>query len=61
MLADDYEIGRAVPALGLEVVSPPFLVTHGCAEATLGELWRHELRWSKTIQRPRPAGHAGAS
>ena len=60
VLADDYEIGRAVRVLGLEVVSPPFLVAHGCAETTLGEVWRHELRWSKTTQGLDPLGHAGS-
>lgn len=58
VLADDYELGRAVQALGLEVVSPPLLVAHGCAETTLDEVWRHELRWSKTILGLNPAGHA---
>ena len=60
VLADDYEIGRAVRRLRLEVVSPPFLVAHGSAETSLGELWRHELRWSKTTQGLDPLGHAGS-
>ena len=58
VLADDYELGREVRALGLEVVSPPMLVAHGCAETRLGEVWRHELRWAKTILGLNPAGHA---
>lgn len=58
VLADDYALGRAVQALGLEVVSPPLLVAHGCAETSLGEVWRHELRWAKTILGLNPAGHA---
>lgn len=60
VLADDYEIGRAVRGLGLEVVSPPFLVAHGSAETSARELWSHELRWSKTTQGLDPAGHAGS-
>ncbi len=58
VLADDYELGREVRALGLEVVSPPVLVAHGCAETRLGEVWRHELRWAKTILGLNAAGHA---
>ena len=58
VLADDYELGREVQALGLEVVSPPLLVAHGCAETTFGAVWRHELRWAKTILGLNPAGHA---
>lgn len=61
VLADDYEIGRAVrDDLRLEVVSPPFLVSHGHAEASFRETWAHELRWSKTTQGLDPAGHAGS-
>ena len=61
VLADDYAIGRAVRSeLRLSVVSPPFLVSHGHAEASFAETWAHELRWSKTTQGLDPAGHAGS-
>ncbi len=60
VLADDYEIGRAVRARGLKVAIPPFLVTHGCAEKSLSELIAHELRWLTTIRRIDPLGYAGA-
>ncbi len=60
VLADDYEIAAAVRALGLKSVVPPFLVTHGCAEATLAELWRHEVRWAKTVRDLDAAGYAGS-
>lgn len=60
VLADDYEIGRAVRALGLKTVVPPFLVTHRCAESTLTELWRHEVRWAKTVRDLDPLGYAGS-
>ncbi|MGH6938570.1 bacteriohopanetetrol glucosamine biosynthesis glycosyltransferase HpnI, partial [Hypericibacter sp.] len=48
-LADDNAIGEAVRALGLQVAIAPMLVTHSCAERSLGELLKHELRWSRTI------------
>ena len=60
VLADDYEIGRAVRDLGLKTVVPPFLVTHRCAESTLGELWRHEVRWAKTVRDLDPFGYMGS-
>ena len=60
VLADDYEIGRAVRGLGLRTVVPPFFVTHSCPETTLRALVAHELRWSVTIYRIDPAGFAGS-
>lgn len=60
VLADDYEMGEAVRALGLRTVLPPFYITHGCSEPTLRALVRHELRWTVTIFRIDPAGFAGS-
>jgi ceramide glucosyltransferase len=50
VLADDYAIGEAVAALGLEVAMPAMLVTHASTERNFGELWRHELRWGATVR-----------
>ncbi|MEI9965455.1 MAG: bacteriohopanetetrol glucosamine biosynthesis glycosyltransferase HpnI [Caulobacteraceae bacterium] len=60
VLADDYEIGRAVRARGLRVALPAFAIAHGCAEETLGEMFAHELRWAVTIRCMDPLGHAGS-
>ncbi|WP_174275361.1 bacteriohopanetetrol glucosamine biosynthesis glycosyltransferase HpnI [Sphingomonas bacterium] len=59
VLADDYEIGRAVRGLGLKVVLPPMLLVHDFPEASLRALWRHELRWSVTLRAVDPLGNAG--
>jgi ceramide glucosyltransferase len=60
VLADDYEIGRAVRAKGRRVFIPNFAVRHACGEATLGAWFRHELRWMRTIRTVDPAGHWGS-
>ena len=60
VLADDYEIGRRVRALGRHVALPPLVLGHGCDEATLGDLWRHELRWAATIRGLDPWGYLGS-
>ena len=60
VLADDYEIGRAVRARGLRVVLPTFAVAHACSERSLGALIRQELRWAVTVRIIDPAGHAGS-
>ncbi|WP_296612918.1 bacteriohopanetetrol glucosamine biosynthesis glycosyltransferase HpnI [Sphingomonas sp.] len=57
VLADDYAIGEAVAALGLEVRMPPMLVTHASTEASFGEFWRHELRWGATVRNVAPAAY----
>ena len=59
-LADDYAIGAAIRARGERVVVPPMLVTHGSAERSLAELWRHEVRWAATVFGVEPIGHAAS-
>ena len=59
-LADDYEIGRAVRARGYTLAIPALGVSHTAAENTLAGLFRHELRWTRTIRLVNPAGHAGS-
>ena len=61
VLADDYAIGAALRAKGLKVVVPGFLVGHSCAETSLAEVWRRELRWARTIRTIDPWGHAGSA
>jgi ceramide glucosyltransferase len=60
VLADDHAIGEAVRALGLTVVVPPMIVTHGCTETSLGAVARHELRWNATVRGLDPLGFAGS-
>jgi ceramide glucosyltransferase len=57
VLADDYAIGEAIAALGLEVAMPAMLVTHASTERNFGELWRHELRWGATVRDVVPAAY----
>jgi ceramide glucosyltransferase len=59
-LADDYEIGRAVRDRGYVLAMPALGVGHTAAENTLSELFRHELRWTRTIRLVNPAGHVGS-
>ena len=59
-LADDYEIGRAVRQRGHMLAIPAMGVSHTAAERSLGELFRHELRWTRTIRTLDPLGHLGS-
>ena len=60
LLADDYEIGRAVRDKGLSIAYPPLTVVHGSTETSLMALAAHELRWARTIRVIDPAGHWGS-
>jgi len=59
-LADDYEMGRAVRGLGLTLAIPALGVSHSATETSARELFQHELRWTRTIRRINPVGHAGS-
>jgi ceramide glucosyltransferase len=60
-LDDDYAIGAAVHRQGHAVAIPPFTVAHLCSEPSFKDLWRHELRWARTIRSIDPLGHAGSA
>jgi len=59
-LADDYEMGRAVRSKGYTLAIPAMGVGHTAAEDSLVDLFRHELRWTRTIRMVSPAGHLGS-
>ncbi|WP_204117392.1 bacteriohopanetetrol glucosamine biosynthesis glycosyltransferase HpnI [Paraburkholderia sp. C35] len=61
VLAEDHAIGAAVRKNGQKVVVPGFVVGHACQETTATTLIEHELRWSRTIRRIDPIGHAGSA
>jgi ceramide glucosyltransferase len=60
VLADDFELGRMVRDQGLAIACPPMLIDHGFPERSLAELWRHELRWARTIRLLNPGGYGGS-
>ena len=49
-LADDNVLGRLVQGLGLRVALADTVPATTVPETTLGALWRHELRWARTIR-----------
>ncbi|MBV8131790.1 MAG: bacteriohopanetetrol glucosamine biosynthesis glycosyltransferase HpnI [Alphaproteobacteria bacterium] len=59
-LADDQRIGQAVRSLGLAVVLSRYLVKARVSESSFAELWRHELRWARTVRTITPTGFAGS-
>ena len=59
-LADDNVLGRLVQRLGLTVALADTVPSTTVAEATLRDLWRHELRWARTIRALVPAQFAAS-
>jgi ceramide glucosyltransferase len=60
-LADDYALGAAVRRAGLRVVFPAYIVGHECTQTSAQGLFRHELRWARTIRSVNPLGYAGTA
>ena len=58
-LADDYQLGARIAALGKRTVLSPSVVETVAGDATLAETWRRHLRWSRTVRASRPWGHFG--
>jgi ceramide glucosyltransferase len=53
-LADDYRLGELVRTLGLKIVTSRYLVAAQHDEVNLTSLFRHELRWMRTLRVLRP-------
>ncbi len=60
LLADDYEIGRAVRENGFGMTVAPVVVAHTCAEMSAHEMLAHELRWARTIRLLNTRGYWGS-
>jgi ceramide glucosyltransferase len=59
-LADDYVLGALVRGLGLKTVLSRYIVENVVEEPDLSSLYRHELRWQRTIRSITPLGLAAS-
>lgn len=59
-LADDRRIGDLVRTQGLSVVLSRYVVEARVSEPSFASLWRHELRWARTVRAITPSGFAGS-
>lgn len=59
-LADDNVLGQKVRALGLRVALAETIVATTVPEDSIRALFRHELRWARTIRALVPASHAAS-
>ena len=58
-IADDYHLGRLVRERGLRIGLLQEPVETSLTAEAWGEIWRHQLRWARTIRASRPDGYAG--
>lgn len=58
-LADDYQLGRHVALAGHGVSFAPMVVETDLGAETWSGVWRHQLRWSRTIRVSSPRGYMG--
>jgi ceramide glucosyltransferase len=58
VLADDYELGKAVRAEGYSVALSTSVVRHNAGEKRISDFFTHELRWARTIRMLNPIGYA---
>jgi len=57
-LADDYQLGHRIHALGLKcVLSDVVVETH--LGGTWRDVWTHQIRWARTIRVSKPWGYLG--
>ncbi|WP_158931872.1 bacteriohopanetetrol glucosamine biosynthesis glycosyltransferase HpnI [Acidisphaera sp. S103] len=59
-LADDNVLGQRIAALGLRIALADTVVLTTVPEASVGALFRHELRWARTIRALEPVGFAAS-
>ncbi len=58
-LADDYELGKRIAALGKEVNISDVIVETFLPRYEMSEFLQHQLRWARTVRDARPWGYAG--
>jgi len=58
-LADDYELGRRIAGLGLQVKLSEVVVETHLPAYDLREFWEHQMRWARGVRDSRPGGYFG--
>lgn len=59
-LADDYQLGARIHALGLQITFSDTVVETNLGDGSWSDVWKHQVRWSRTIRASRGGGYMGA-
>jgi ceramide glucosyltransferase len=58
-IADDYQLAKRITGLGKRAVLSTYVVETSLAGATWTGIWRHQLRWARTIRLSKGAAYLG--
>jgi ceramide glucosyltransferase len=58
-LADDYQVGARISALGKRVILADTVVETHLGAGSWQDVWKHQVRWSRTLRVSRPGGYFG--
>lgn len=58
-IADDYQLARRITALGRRAVFSEVVVETTLSDPDWSAVWRHQVRWARTIRVSRGDGYAG--
>jgi len=58
-LADDYQLGNHVSRRGYRIEFAPVVVETNLGAGSWRDVWRHQVRWARTIRVSRPSGYFG--
>ncbi|SPE33452.1 Glycosyl transferase, family 2 [Candidatus Sulfopaludibacter sp. SbA3] len=58
-LADDYQLGSRISRRGYRIRFASAVVETNLGSASWAQVWRHQLRWSRTIRVSRSSGYLG--
>jgi ceramide glucosyltransferase len=58
-LADDYQLGARISALNKRIAMANPVVVTNLGPGSWSDVWKHQVRWSRTIRVSRPAGYLG--
>jgi ceramide glucosyltransferase len=58
-LGDDYELGARIAAAGHKVELADVVVETALPDYSLGEFWRHQIRWARNVKDRRPTQYLG--
>jgi ceramide glucosyltransferase len=58
-IADDFQLAHRIARTGKRALLSPYIVETSLGEGTWTGIWRHQLRWARTIRRSKGPGYAG--
>ncbi len=58
-IADDYQLAKRITSLGKRALLSTYVVETSLGEASWRGVWRHQLRWARTIRASKGGGYIG--